>query len=127
MPSFFKIILSGIYGCPRDLCSVQYAKAILDYSRLSHVPLKEIHFVDTDLDMVRIIQRTFETMIPGKNVPRFHNTCKLEYVSPRSQSTVGKHVAKHIQIGKLYLLLFIISCEGCLSIGGWSSCCFQHM
>ncbi|XP_053388573.1 uncharacterized protein LOC128551690, partial [Mercenaria mercenaria] len=59
-------ISSGIFGCPAELCCVQYGKAILHYSQLSKDPLREIHFVDKNLNIISNIQEAFATMIPGE-------------------------------------------------------------
>ncbi|XP_053407925.1 uncharacterized protein LOC128559644 [Mercenaria mercenaria] len=69
-------ISSGIYGCPADVCCVQYGRAVLHYSQLSKCPLKEIHFVDINKDIVCDIKQTFEVMIRDENLPSTYNKAK---------------------------------------------------
>lgn len=58
--------IAWVYGVPEEICAVQYANAILKYKDM-HVrnKLKEIHFVDLNHRVVRLIQNTFKTMIQG--------------------------------------------------------------
>lgn len=66
-------IFSGRHGCPLDLCCVQYARAVTDYSKLARHPLKEIHFVDLNWQTVQMMQATFQSMIYDEKVPKFYD------------------------------------------------------
>ncbi|KAK3610489.1 hypothetical protein CHS0354_016678 [Potamilus streckersoni] len=67
-------VSSGIYAVPQEMCAVQYAKAVLDYSRDSTqgLVLKEIHFIDKLPHVVKLIQDTFRTMIQNGKVPNYN-------------------------------------------------------
>jgi hypothetical protein len=84
--------VAGIYGCPLNLCSIQYAKAVVDYSRCSKSPLKEIHFVDTNMEMVQIMHKTFQSMVPDEHIPKSYN--KMIYVKSQGTSNMGKITLK---------------------------------
>ena len=56
----------AIFGVPEEMCAVQYARAIQKYSLgmpSDEKRLKEIHFIDKNPSIVRLIQKTFQTMI----------------------------------------------------------------
>ncbi|XP_076084999.1 uncharacterized protein LOC143055844 [Mytilus galloprovincialis] len=54
-------ISSGIFGVPKELCAKEYHGAVIEYSRKSlSTSVREIHFIDKDRGMCRLIQETFE-------------------------------------------------------------------
>ncbi|KAK3610480.1 hypothetical protein CHS0354_016670 [Potamilus streckersoni] len=93
-------VSSGIYAVPQDMCAVQYAKAVLDYSRKS-IPgksLTEIHFVDKLPRLVKLIQDTFKTMLSDGKEPNYNvnNYVISSSVSQRrSNTTTGKGHQSH--------------------------------
>ena len=61
--------ISAIFAVPEEICAVQYAKAILKYSQGSASngqKLKEIHFIDKNVSIIKLIQKTFQAMIAEK-------------------------------------------------------------
>ncbi|KAK3610484.1 hypothetical protein CHS0354_016674 [Potamilus streckersoni] len=90
------IVSSGLYAVPKDMCAVQYAKAVFDYSRQS-IPgksVKEIHFIDKFPDIVEIIQDTFRTMIENGKVPNYdiqkYVACSASHQRQKSKETGRK-------------------------------------
>ncbi|KAL3864667.1 hypothetical protein ACJMK2_006329 [Sinanodonta woodiana] len=83
-------VSSGINAVPKQMCAVQYAKAVLDYSRTSGQgqALKEIHFIDKLPDLVKLMQDTFRTMIHEGKVPDYniHNYVASSSRNQRQQS-----------------------------------------
>ena len=60
------LYILAIFGVPEEMCAVQYARAIQKYSLgmpSDEQRLKEIHFIDKYPSIVRLIQKTFQTMI----------------------------------------------------------------
>ncbi|XP_052081794.1 uncharacterized protein LOC127719610 [Mytilus californianus] len=54
-------ISCGIFGVPKELCAKEYYGAVIEYSRKSpSSSVREIHFIDKDRGMCRLIQETFE-------------------------------------------------------------------
>ncbi|XP_060603250.1 uncharacterized protein LOC132756248 isoform X2 [Ruditapes philippinarum] len=108
-------ISSGLFGVPKELCVIQYAKAVIDYSTI-HNGLKEIHIVDIKPDMIDIIHHVFDMMIVQKqniklDVQRYcqvvtmanaetkHNSKKLTeeiHVSSQIHSERSEHTEKDI-------------------------------
>ncbi|KAK3584352.1 hypothetical protein CHS0354_000863 [Potamilus streckersoni] len=88
-------VSSGIYAVPREMCAVQYAKAVVDYSYSRQFKqgqsLKEIHFIDKVPSLVKLMQDTFRTMIQNGNVPDYniHNYvgCSSSYQRQQPKET----------------------------------------
>lgn len=58
---------TGIFGVPKESCTEQYYKAVVAFSKqYTGTSLHEIHFVDVDLTMVRLITTTFERLSGSK-------------------------------------------------------------
>ena len=60
----------------------------MDYTALSKSPLKEIHFVDTNIEMVKVLHETFQSMIPRGYIPKSYN--KFKYVKAEVPHNLGK-------------------------------------
>ncbi|XP_021355425.1 uncharacterized protein LOC110451632 [Mizuhopecten yessoensis] len=60
-------ISSGIFGVPKELCTQEYYRAVKEYSksRRSHSTLTEVHFIDKDTQMCKLIQTTFTKCFAG--------------------------------------------------------------
>jgi len=57
---FVSFCFIGIFGVPKDICTQQYQKAVMEFSHKFHRgTIKEIHFVDIDKGMCSLIQKTF--------------------------------------------------------------------
>lgn len=65
--------LTGIFGVPKELCAVQYAKSLLRVGS-SLTRLQEIHFVDIKPEIVKCIQRVFASMINNKEKPPYNSS-----------------------------------------------------
>ena len=74
--------LSGIFAVPKELCALQYVKALKLF--IDHRGgLREIHFVDTDNNMVRLIQHVFDNVLErGKEF----QPCIADYVDKRKDN-----------------------------------------
>ncbi|XP_053407915.1 uncharacterized protein LOC128559632 [Mercenaria mercenaria] len=79
-------LVKSIFGCPAELCCVQYGKAILHYSQLSKYPLREIHFVDKNLDIISHIQEAFAAMMPGERTSRLYKPVDVKKQTARDQN-----------------------------------------
>ncbi|XP_053390228.1 uncharacterized protein LOC128553135 isoform X2 [Mercenaria mercenaria] len=63
------MISSGLFHVPKEVCAIQYAKALKEFSS-TRSSLREIHFVDKSRDMIDIVRTTFDAMIThGKPAP----------------------------------------------------------
>ncbi|KAH3787011.1 hypothetical protein DPMN_165130 [Dreissena polymorpha] len=65
-------ISSGVFGVPKQICAVAYARAVRDYSKLSQKPLLEVHFVDLDDKMVKLVQDAFREIITLNSLPSWY-------------------------------------------------------
>jgi len=74
--------LSGIFAVPKELCALQYVKALKSF--IDHRGgLREIHFVDTDDNMVRLIQYVFDKVLErGEEF----QPCIADYVEKRKDN-----------------------------------------
>lgn len=57
-------MFTGIFGVPKEVCVAEYKNAVADFSRNSTGGeyLKEIHFIDKDLGLIRLIQQEFNSI-----------------------------------------------------------------
>ncbi|KAH3717722.1 hypothetical protein DPMN_060517 [Dreissena polymorpha] len=99
-------ISSAIFGVPMNYCTVQYAKAVLDFCTLSNnTSLQEIHFVDINMNTVKAIQESFDCMIRhGKPAP-YDARCFLPVQNARTlqlQKTLqtGRQTVASQRLGK---------------------------
>ena len=55
--------LTGVFGVPRKWCATQYCLAVKCFSRLNwNSSLKEVHFIDIDEEMLKVIGLTCEVV-----------------------------------------------------------------
>ncbi|XP_053406843.1 uncharacterized protein LOC123546491 [Mercenaria mercenaria] len=78
-------ISSGIFKVPKDVCAIQYAKAVMEFK--GRKQLKEVHFVDLDPAMIDIIHKTFEAMITKREKPPFDVNIYLKQGKPAGINT----------------------------------------
>ncbi|XP_052245574.1 uncharacterized protein TM_0508-like [Dreissena polymorpha] len=78
-------ISSAIFGVPLNYCTVQYAKAVLDFCTLSNnTSLQEIHFVDINMNTVKAIQESFDCMIRDEKPATYDSRCFLPVQNART-------------------------------------------
>lgn len=97
----FPAVSAGVFGCPEEVCCMQYARAIIKHcgwiSKLTlfKEPVKEIHFVDSNAQIIRRIQDTFTCMITDKNN---EHVCRQQvFGSEGSRRSASKHKSREKQ------------------------------
>ena len=66
---FFHSSISGKFAVPKELCAMEYVKAVMEFSSTivrGSRSLREIHFVDKDSDMTSLIEQAFTEMVIDK-------------------------------------------------------------
>ena len=82
------LYILAIFGVPEEMCAVQYARAIQKYScgmPRDEKRLTEIHFIDKYPYIVRLIQKTFQTMIEERGETDYDLMCYVKH-NPSQES-----------------------------------------
>ena len=111
----------AIFSVPEEMCAVQYAKAILNYSSgnaTNSDRLKEIHFIDKNPSIIRLIQKTFKTMIEDQKETDYDIMKYVTKTSPGYGNASGysrsiRRTADTRDMGKT-LPVFEETSEGCV-------------
>ncbi|KAL3865237.1 hypothetical protein ACJMK2_006852, partial [Sinanodonta woodiana] len=114
-------ISSGIFSVPRDMCTEQYAQAVIHYSKTrTSLVLQEIHFIDMVPDIVNDIQLAFKRHLScdgnakhkvnsGDQTPAFNNQAGRVHGNNQHDTTpekdVGAASSKDRQTGEKQNLL----------------------
>lgn len=80
-------ISAGIYGVPKSLCADMYLKALVDFSEENTRCLKDVHFVDVNLDILGLIKDAHEKWRRSPGSIDFSNAFKYPSATRKKPPT----------------------------------------
>ena len=91
---------------PKELCAVQYAKALLEFNMHVH-KLTEIHIVDMNHDMIDIIHQVFDLMVNQKrsidlDLMRYCQVGAMGGGDTEDRKSHSKNEAGHMSVNKAF-------------------------
>ena len=118
-------LFTAIFSVPEEMCAVQYAKAIRNYgsgNASNSDRLQEIHFIDKNPSIIRLIQTTFKTMIEDQKDTDYDVMKYVTQQSPGIGNTSGysRSVRRPADTGDMgkTLPVFEETSEGCVLYAG---------